>query len=115
MSVSICTLLGYEDKKPKLQELINLSAKVSSCWKVFALKMGVSPDVVVTIDHGQQKLEDKCFYMFYEWLKTCNRNWSDVVEALQAVGLTAVAMEVADEHLRGMYISVVFCFVVATK
>ena len=108
MCVSICVVLDHEVKKPNMKELIRLRTKISSCWKEFAVELGVSPDVVVTIDCGHQQFQDKCFYMFHELFKTCNTNWSDVVKALQAVGLTEAAKEVADKYLQGLCFCILF-------
>ena len=87
-----------DDNRPTRKELMKYTNKISCKWKYFALHLGVDEHDVDTIDCNNQNVEEKCYYMFKNWLQEETPCWCHIIKASSAVKLDNVAKE-AQRHV----------------
>ena len=87
--------------EPKLAELMENHAELSSHWKSIACKLQILEHEIEVIKIDHNNFKDRCREMFKMWLqRTARPCWCHYVEALRAVNLHNLAQKLTARYLK---------------
>ena len=93
------SIIGHhccDNNRPKLTDLSKYNTNISTHWKEIAFNLGISKDIVSTIDANYHSVEDKCLDMFNTWLDTTVQAcWCHLIQALCSCDV--MLQRIADE------------------
>ena len=86
----LCQVPEVHDLESELQDVID--------WIPFGLYLGIKLPKLKTIEANHPTLQRRRIEMLEEWQDNVIPTWSDVVQALLAIGMKRLASELAQRH-----------------
>ena len=105
--------IGHQRYKPQLKELLRYSDHMAPCWRHIALELDILDEVVEKINVDYPSVNDKCYGVFYTWLKRSTNNklcWCRIVNAFKMAGLVDVAEQIEKDYFGMLIIITIYFF-----